>query len=109
MTVSQVLAAGLVVLGTAVAPALAKDARCYTTDDGYFDCNFKPLGEGSFEISAEGYPTFQVMMDSPGIAFASGQYEPGGRFIGLPGTFTRNEDDGACWDNEETEVQICAW
>ncbi|MDC9825904.1 hypothetical protein PRN20_19385 [Devosia sp. ZB163] len=43
---------------TLTAPAIAKDARCFTTDDGYYDCDFEPLGDGSFEITAEGYPSF---------------------------------------------------
>lgn len=90
-------------------PAAAKDARCYTTDDGYYDCNFEPLGQGSFEVTAEGYPALQIVIDSPGVAFGYGQYEPGGNYVALPGTFTRNEQDGACWDNSDTDVQICAW
>lgn len=103
------LSAGLVMLVAALSPALAKQARCYTTDDGYYDCSFEPLGGGSFEIAAEGYPSFQIVIDTPGVAFGYGRYEEGGNFVALPGTFRRNADDGACWDNDETGVQICAW
>ena len=38
----------------ATTPPLAKPARCFTTDDGYFPCDFKSLDRaGSFTISAE--------------------------------------------------------
>ena len=99
----------LIALPLVASPALAKSARCFTTDDGYYDCNFEGMGGGDFEITAPGHPSFQLVMDSPGVAFGSGQYEPGGRFVSLPGAFRRNEEDGACWDNDETGVQICAW
>ena len=32
-----------------------------------------------------------------------------GRSIELAGHYLRSEDDGACWDNAETQTQICAW
>lgn len=102
-----IAAAALVLIA---APALAKDARCYTTDDGYYDCNFEGMGgDGSFEISAAGYPSFQLLMDGPGVASGYGQYEPGGRYVPLPGSFERSRRDGACWQNDETGVEICAW
>lgn len=94
----------------AVGPAWAKDARCYTTDDGEYDCVFKPLdSDGSFEISAPGKPTFSIYMDGSGTASASADYAGDGHSTGLPGTFTRASDDPACWENSDTETEICAW
>jgi len=103
----------LVATGIALAfatPVLGKEARCFTTDDGYYDCNFEMLSsDGSFEVTADGYPAFQLVMESEGVASGYGQYEPGGRFVSLPGTYERSREDGACWDNAETGTQICAW
>ena len=90
--------------------SLAKDARCYTTDDGEYDCTFSRLDDaGSFEIAAPGKPTFQVWIDAPGEASVGATFEPGGRSVPLPGTYRRSTDDGACWQNDETETEICAW
>jgi hypothetical protein len=50
-----------------------------------------------------------VWMDAPGQAFVGAVYEPGGRSVALPGTYTRSEDDGACWVSDATETEICAW
>ena len=101
------LTAGLLL---AAGPALAKDARCYTSDDGEYDCNFEVLDNaGSFEISAAGKPTFQLWIEGEGVASVGATYEAGGRSIALPGQYLRSEDDGACWDNAETQTQICAW
>lgn len=98
-----------VALALAATPALAKSARCFTTDDGYYTCTFKPLGNGSFRVSAKGYPTFELDVDSPGFAYVYGQYEPGSRMVPLPGMFVRSNEDGACWNNPETETKLCAW
>ena len=93
-----------------VGPALAKDAACYTTDDGEYPCNFESLdGSGSFEISAAGKPMFQVWVDRPGEASVGAVFEAGGRSVPLPGTFHRSKDDGACWVSDETSTEICAW
>lgn len=89
--------------------AVAKDAYCYTSDDGEYDCWFESLdGNGSFEISAPGKPTFQVWIDSPGVAtvgvtFSDGSSTP------LPGPHYRSADDGACWVSSATSTEICAW
>ena len=90
-------------------PAEAKPARCFTTDDGYFNCDFKGLDSaGSFQISGRGYPTYTLEVDRPGFAF--GYVDLGtGRTIPLPGQFVRQRDDTACWANPETDVKICAW
>lgn len=91
-------------------PALAKDAKCFTTDDGDYPCQFEALDDaGSFRISAEGKPTFEVWMDAPGQAFVGAVFEPGGRSVALPGTYIRSEEDGACWISDATETEICAW
>jgi hypothetical protein len=102
---------GIVAVAAIMAgPALAKDAACYTTDDGDYPCNFKSLdAAGSFEISARGKPTFQVWVDRPGEASVGAVFEAGGRSVALPGTYDRSEDDGACWVSRETEAELCAW
>lgn len=52
--------------------ASAKSARCFTTDDGHYPCNFRGTGGGSFEISAPGKPSFRLTIDAPGEGQASG-------------------------------------
>lgn len=90
------------------AAAEAKPARCFTTDDGYYPCDFRGTDKrGSFRISAPGLPAYMLEVDSPGFAF--GFVEIGGRSISLPGQFVRTTDDPACWSNPETNVKICAW
>lgn len=89
-------------------PALAKPARCFTTDDGHYDCDFKGTDrQGSFEISAPGKPTYSLIVDAPGVAF--GFINFGDRNISLPGEYRRQADDGACWGNSATNTKICAW
>lgn len=101
------LALGLMVLAL---PASAKDATCYTSDDGEYPCDFVALDDvGSFEISGEGVPTFQVWIDAPGEASVSAVFEPGGRSVALPGVYYRSEEDGACWVSDATDTEICAW
>lgn len=91
-------------------PALAKDALCYTTDDGEYPCDFVFLDDaGSFEIAAPGKPTFQLWIDSPGVGFVGAVYEPGGRSVALPGSYVVSDEDPACWDNVELGVELCAW
>ena len=89
-------------------PAQAKKARCFTTDDGYFPCNFKATDDfGSFRISARGFPSYEIEVDQPGFAY--GFVNLGGRNVSLPGQYVRSRDDGACWANPETSTKICAW
>ncbi len=89
-------------------PAFAKSARCFTTDNGYYACDFKGLdGNGSFEISAAGKSTVRLIVDSPGFAFGFEQFSD--RFVPLPGQYVRQRDDPACWANPETSTKICAW
>lgn len=104
--VPPVAALGLIVLATA---AHAKPATCFATDEGEYACDFRGLDSaGSFIISAPGKPTYTLEVDSPGVAFGFADFGTG-RNVALPGTFYRAEDDGACWDNDATEVRICAW
>lgn len=101
------LAAALVLLA---GPALAKDARCMTTDDGFYPCWFKATDkQGSFTISAEGKPTYDIQVESPGVAFGFVTFSEDGPFVPLPGQYLRANDDRACWDNTETDTRICAW
>ncbi|WP_434723378.1 hypothetical protein [Mesorhizobium sp. RIZ17] len=88
--------------------AEAKPARCFTPDDGYYPCNYKALdGEGSFRISAPGYPTITLEIDQPGFAFGYARF--GNRNRSLPGQFVRSRDDDACWNNPQTNTKVCAW
>lgn len=91
-------------------PALAKDAHCYTTEDGEYDCAFFAATDnsGSFEITAPGKPWFSIVIDSPGVASGYADYGTG-RTVPLPGTFYRSQEDGACWENDTTDFEICAW
>jgi hypothetical protein len=90
--------------------AAAKSARCFTTDDGEYDCTFVATdADGSFEISASDKPKFSVVISEPGVAFVFGDYNDGGGNVALPGRHLRSQSDPACWVNEDTETQICAW
>lgn len=107
----RALALVLLVAGGALAlssSAEAKPARCFTTDDGYFACDFRATDKaGSFRISAPRYPSYALEVDQPGFAY--GFVTIGGRSIPLPGRYVRSRDDGACWLNPETNTKICAW
>jgi hypothetical protein len=87
--------------------AEAGPARCFTSDDGFYDCDFSTGPQGGFTISAPGKPTLILEIDRPGIAF--GFVELGGRNVPLPGHYRRSESDRACWDNDSTGARICAW
>ncbi len=102
-------AVALALLMTAWAgTAYAKRARCFTSDDGYYPCNFRGIDNaGSFRISASGYPTFTLEIDRPGFAYGFADYGSGN--VSLPGQYVRSRDDGACWNNPETSTKICAW
>lgn len=104
-----VIASATAAFGLAwVLPAHAKPARCFTTDDGYYPCDFRGLDRaGSFTIRAAGYPTFTLEVDRPGFAYGFVNF--GDRNIPLPGQYVRSRDDGACWQNPETNTKICAW
>lgn len=102
-----ILSGGAALVALALA-AEAKPARCFTTDDGYFACDFRGLDKaGSFAVSAPGYPGYTLEVNQPGFAY--GFVTIGGRSIPLPGRYGRSRDDGACWVNPETNTKICAW
>ena len=87
--------------------ALAKPAECFSTDDGYFDCDFIITdSDGSFEAHGAAV-THSLVMDSPGRAF--GYVNFGDRNISLPGVFVRETSDRACWRNVDTGARLCAW
>lgn len=97
------------ILFAAVETAIAKPARCFTTDEGHYDCQFKSTGkDGSFEITANGKPKFILNMDSPGVASGFADFGTG-RNVFLPGQYIRQIEDSACWENTETKSKICAW
>ena len=88
--------------------AEAKRARCFTTDDGYYACNYRKTDRaGSFQISARGKPTTILIVDRPGFAYGFVNFGP--RNISIAGEFVRRRDDPACWSNPEVNVKICAW
>ncbi len=88
--------------------AAAKPAQCFSTDDGYYSCDFKGLDSaGSFRTRATGYPTYTIEIYDKGRAYGYGDFGSGNK--SLPGEFIRSRADGACWDNTETGIQICAW
>lgn len=99
------LAASLV--GACVPGDGSRNATCSTTDDGVYPCKFRMTDDdGSFEITADGKPTFIMVVDRPGVA--SGFVNFSDRNIFLPGEYLRSESDPACWRNTETETEICA-
>jgi hypothetical protein len=88
--------------------AQARPARCFTTDDGAFSCQFRAVDKaGSFEISAPGKPTFILMMMEPGVA--NGFVNLGGRNVSLPGRYLRSRIEPGCWVNDSTATKVCAW
>lgn len=110
MTGRVALAAVAMAAVLAAVPAQAKDARCFTSDDGEYACKFEALDKaGSFRISGKGKPTFEVWIDAPGQATVGATFEAGGRSVALPGIYERSQTDGACWISVETGTQICAW
>ena len=102
------LAFGFALAGLTAGLAEARPARCFTTDDGHFPCDFRPLDrDGSFTISAPRMPGYTLWVDAPGRAF--GSVYLGGREVGLPGTYLRRGDDPACWQSDATGARICVW
>ncbi len=103
------LIVGLFALLAFAPRAEAKAARCFTTDDGYYNCTFQGFGgDGSFVISAPNRPTFTLNVSQPGVAYGNADFGTG-RTVGLPGLYIRSRQDAACWVNNETKTQICAW
>ncbi len=105
----RTLTCAALALATLSAPALAKQAKCFTTDDGNYACTFTAIDtDGSFEISAPGKPSFRMSMNGDGTA--SGFIAAAGsKFTALPGSYQRSSKDKACWGNASTGTQVCAW
>ncbi len=100
---------GVMVMLFFIQPVEAKPARCFTSDDGHYKCDFRAIeGDGSFTISAPDKPTFTLMMSEPGVAFGSADFGTG-RNVNLPGQYLRSAEDSACWINDATQTKICAW
>lgn len=88
-------------------PAVAKPARCLTTDDGSFSCRFRATAQdGSFEISAPGKPTYRLNIVEPGVAYGFENF--GSRNIALPGRYLWSPGEAGCWINDSTSAKICA-
>lgn len=87
--------------------AEAKPARCFTTDDGGYNCQFQATGgDGSFTISAPGKPTYSLEMIEPGVA--AGFVNLGSRNVALPGRYLRSRSEPGCWVGDSTGAKICA-
>ncbi len=88
--------------------AEARPAQCFTTDDGNYPCDFRPIGgNGSFVISAPGVPTYTLDIVERGVA--NGFVNFGGKNVFLPGLYLRSRSEPACWVNDSTGARICAW
>jgi hypothetical protein len=113
MCLVRVKTAWRVFAGSAVWCALvssveARPARCFTTDDGAYVCQFVATDrQGSFRISAPGKPTIMLNVDQPGTAFGFANF--GARNVALPGRYLRSKADPACWINDATRAKVCAW
>lgn len=89
-------------------PALAKTAKCFSSDDGFYACEFQLTdSKGSFEIFAKGKPTYYLYMDSPNLASVLADFGTG-RGVPQPGPYLRQKDK-ACWKSKVTKAKICAW
>ena len=105
---TPLVVSGALLFGLLITLADAKPARCYTTDEGEYDCEFVITDrDGSFRISAPGKPTFSLVMDGPGRGYGIDDFGNGG--VNLPGVFIRNKRDPACWVNDATSARVCAW
>ncbi|MCU1376769.1 MAG: hypothetical protein JWO68_4055 [Actinomycetia bacterium] len=90
-----------------VGVAEAKPARCFTTDEGRFPCQFRATdSDGSFKITARGKPTY--ILNIVGRDVAEGFVTVGKHNVSLPGHYRRSDTDRACWVNDSTSAKICA-
>jgi hypothetical protein len=48
-----------------------------------------------------------MVMDQPGFGY--GYLIDGEKSVPLAGEYVRSRDDGACWNNPETNDKVCAW
>jgi hypothetical protein len=99
---------GLVLTGLTAGLAEARPARCFTTDDGHYPCDFRPLDrKGSFSVSAPMKPGFTLWVERAGRGSVSANF--GQREVGLPGIWLRRADDPACWQSDATGAVLCVW
>jgi hypothetical protein len=90
-----------------ISTAQARSAKCFTTDDGDFACDFQSTAkDGSFRISARGKPTYLLNVDAPDTAY--GFVNVGNRNTPLPGRYLRSKTEPGCWVNDTTSTKICA-
>lgn len=106
--VAQAAILGGVLLCCSPGRAEARPARCFTTDEGGYPCQFRETGrDGSFSISAPRKPTFVITVTEPGVA--NGFLDFGERAVSLPGRYMRSTTEPGCWVNHSTGTKICAW
>ncbi len=104
-----VVALTTLMVSLATAKAYARSAQCFTSDDGYYACDFQPDGkDGSFDVSYKGKPTIILMMESQGRAWGYADFGTG-RNVNLPGIYIRSVKDGACWVNDSTKDRLCVY
>ncbi len=85
----------------------ARPARCFTTDEGSFACDFRSVDrDGSFRISAPGKPTYTLTISEKDVGF--GFVNLGARNTALPGRYLRSKTQPECWVNDTTDAKICA-
>lgn len=112
MSAARIETVGRVLAGAAAACVLAsaaqaRPARCFTSDDGTYPCQFVATDrQGSFQISAQGKPAIMLAMEEPDVAIGFAKF--GGRNVALPGRYRRSKADPACWINDATGAKVCA-
>ena len=85
----------------------AREARCFTTRDGSFPCDFRMTDpDGSFQISALGKTTYILIMSEKDVAFGFIGLDTGN--TALPGRYLRSTTEPGCWENDATPTKICA-
>jgi hypothetical protein len=105
VTASAAILSSLPVVSTADG---ARQARCFTSDDGAYSCDLRVTDAlGSLLITATGKPTYilQVTDEDTAVGFAI----TGDDTVSLPAEFHRRQDDAGCWQNTLTGAEICAW
>jgi hypothetical protein len=105
-SMARLLAVAALSIAT-IGTANARPARCFTTDEGSFACDFRSTDrDGSFHISAPGKPTYILTISEKDVAF--GFVNLGTRNTPLPGRYLRSKAEPECWVNDTTSAKICA-